>query len=454
MKIAFCTTCKGRVQHIEKTLPKNLADNSDYSDCIFVILDYGSPDHLLDYLRTDRADDMNSGRLIVYSHKADSFCMAHAKNMAHRLGMLHGADVLVNLDADNFTGKGFATYIANSLDSSNFLWSRMVKDGAGRLPKGISGRIAVTRKAFLLSGGYDERFNTWAPDDKDFDTRLRRLGYVPKEIDNRYLQAILHNDKMRFKDYPCAKTDMTEDQFHSDIYESDNTIVNYGRIGCGVVYRRYTDVPVCYTDPVTLQPVPTRIFGIGMHKTATTSLDAALKILGFDSAHWKNAHWAKAIWQQMQAEGKSLTLEQHYALCDLPIPILFRELDEAYPGSKFILTVREEENWLRSVRNHWDFTKNPWRVAWNTDPFSHKIHNAIYGRRDFDEATFRARYRKHNADVLAHFAKRPQDLLILDMERPRWGGLCKFLDVPVPDVEYPKLFTTTTQDQIYEGQGI
>jgi hypothetical protein len=427
-----------------------LADNADYPDAVFVLLDYGSPDHLQDYLKQHHAADIASGRLVVYSYpQAGPFRMAHAKNMAHRLGMLEGATVLVNLDADNYAGRGFAQYVADMIDPAHFLWSRMIKDGAGRLPKGISGRIAVTGKAFLLSGGYDEKFDTWSPDDKDFDTRLRRLGFEAKEIAPRYLKAILHNDKMRFKDYPQARTDMGEEQFHADIYESDTTIANFGQIGCGVVYRNFC------TKPIQLEPLPTRIFGIGMHKTATTSLAAAIALLGLDSAHWKSAHWAKAIWDQMQSSGKSLTLEQHYALCDLPIPALFEQLDKAYPGSKFILTRRSEDAWIRSVRNHWDPEKNPYRVSWNTDPFSHKIHRAIYGQRGFDEEIFRARYRKHNADVLAYFAKRPADLLVLDMDKsPGWGPLCKFLNKPTPIEPYPQAFVTSKHQELYQGGGI
>ena len=51
MKIAFCTTCKNRTQHLEKTLPQNLADNADFKDCVFIVLDYDSRDHLLQFLR-------------------------------------------------------------------------------------------------------------------------------------------------------------------------------------------------------------------------------------------------------------------------------------------------------------------------------------------------------------------------------------------------------------------
>ena len=146
--------------------------------------------------------------------------MAHAKNMAHRLGILERCAPLVNVDAGNFTGpnprseiwhvSGFAQYLAGQFYDERrtaapvFLWSRMVKDGDGRLPRGISGRIAVTAQAFLKSGGYDEQYNTWGPDDKDFELRLQRLGYEARVLYPAYLDAILHNDKMRFKEYRHA----------------------------------------------------------------------------------------------------------------------------------------------------------------------------------------------------------------------------------------------------------
>ena len=101
--------------------------------------------------------------------------MAHAKNMAHRLGILEGADVLVNLDADNFTGQDFAGYIGEQMQNpQQFMWAR--KDPGDGRPRGISGRIIVTRAAFLAAGGYDEKYTTWSPDDKDFHARLERMG--------------------------------------------------------------------------------------------------------------------------------------------------------------------------------------------------------------------------------------------------------------------------------------
>ncbi len=427
MNVVFCITCKGRTQHLSRTLPPNLADNPKAK---FVLLDYNDQDSLAWYLKAEHAKDIASGRLCVYQYKEPvPFQMAHAKNMAHRLGILEGGDVLVNLDADNFTGVGFDDYLQDQFSDENvFLWSRMVKEGDGRLPRGISGRIAVTKDTFLLAGGYDEKYNTHSPDDKDFNARLRRLGFEGREIHPRFLLAILHNDKMRYKEYPHV-AQLACDDFH---IQHTTTIVNAGKVGCGTVFKNFS------SEPIELRPIPTRIFGIGMHRTATTSLHLALETLGFNSAHWPSAHWAKAIWREMNQTGKSPTLERSYALSDLPLPLMFRKLDNVYKGSKFILTVRDENKWLESVRKHWNPEHNQFRAAWDTDPFSHRVHELLYGRRDFDADVFLARYRRHNAEVLEHFKDRPGDLLVMDMEKNHgFNELCAFLDVPVPDKPYP-----------------
>lgn len=429
MKIAFCTTCKGRTQHLERTLPQNLLDNQQYGNCTFVVLDYNSQDHLREYVQKNHQDSLESGRLAFYSHKEPKhFKVAHAKNMAHRVGILEGADILVNLDADNYTGPGFASYIAQQfekLHSDMFLWARMVKAGEGRTPRGINGRIVVPQKAFLNVGGYDEQFTVWSPDDKDFNLRLRRLGYKAFEIDRQFLEAILHNDKMRFQHHTTHPGHESEET----IGDADTTVVNYGNFGCGTVYRNFSE------EPIHLTALATRIFGIGLHKTATTSLHHALQMLGFASAHWENAHWAKSIWEEMTTWGRSHTLEKHYALCDLPIPLLYEQLDKGYPGSKFILTIRDEDSWLESVRNHWSHEHNRFRASWSTDPFTHKVHKLLYGTKGFDAEVFLARYRRHNAEVLEYFKDRPGDLLVMD--NPEWNPLCAFLGRPVPTEDYP-----------------
>jgi hypothetical protein len=438
--IAFATTCKGRAEHIKITLPQNIRDNPSAK---FILLDYNSPDDLVPYLAANHVKDIESGRLTVYTYlDPGPFAMAKAKNLAHRCAIREGADVLINTDADNLTGRGFAAYVERMFNQATydhncygqpniFMWARMVQ---GKMKRGVSGRIAMSAATFLLAGGYDERYADWGPDDKDMNVRLGRLGLLPVEIVAQYLDAIHHKDKLRFKEYPHARPEVgvTEDQFY---LQNDRTVVNFGNVGCGTVYRNFDPAPI------ELKPLPTRIFGIGMQKTATTSLDAALKHLGFDSAHWLDGKWAVTILREMRAKGRSETLEKHYALCDLPIAILYKELDRAYPGSKFILTVRDEVDWLVSTRDHWSHEKNKFRADWDVFPAANFIHKATYGQAHFDAEVMLSRYRRHNAEVKEYFRNQPDRLLIMDMSKGAgWNELCPFVERSVPEVSYPRSY--------------
>jgi hypothetical protein len=441
MTVGFAITCRGRAPHIKQTLPQNLADNPDAK---FILLDYSSPDDLASYVQSAHARDIERGRLTVYSLLGENkFAMARAKNLAHRCAMREGCDILCNLDADNRTGLGFARYVQEIFDQASydrqmfscpniFLWARMIQ---GKMKRGVSGRIAMTSRAFLLAGGYDERYADWGPDDKDMTERLERFGVLPVEIDMQYLDAIHHKDKLRFREYPHARPAPGVTS-HECYVPNARTIVNFGNFGCGTVYRNFD-----FATPIELRPLPTRIFGIGMQKTATTSLDAALKILGFDSAHWLDGKWAVAILREMRERGASPTLEQHYAVCDLPIAILYKELDRAYPGSKFILTVRDEVDWLVSARDHWSYEHNKFRPDWDAWPAADLIHRATYGRKTFDPIVFLERYRRHNAEVREYFKKRPAHFLEMDMSKGAgWKELCPFVERPIPNEGYPKKY--------------
>ena len=65
----------------------------------------------------------------------------------------------------------------------------------------------------------------------------------------------------------------------------------------GTVYRNFGN------KPIKLSAIPTRIFGVGLHKTATTSLHKAFQVLGFDSLHWGRGE-APLIWDEMQSVGR------------------------------------------------------------------------------------------------------------------------------------------------------
>ena len=440
-RIGFCITCKGRAEHIKQTLPKNLTDNCDYPNAMFVLLDYDSPDDLQHYLLKHHAQDLKSGRLVVYRYRNGGapFHVAHAKNIAARLGILEGAEILVTLDADNYTGPGFARYIDERFAEPGIflcpdhLSIQSLPHGPQRPCRGFAGRLAVRAQEFIKAGGYDEMYDTWRGEDIDMNFRLERMGYTRRFIDNQYLQTIPHSAEVRFKEYPHARQYENVGEVKI-IRARTETVVNFGRFGLGTVRRNSNP------RPIELKALPARIFGIGLQKTATLSLHEAFKILGLDSFHWGTGE-APLIWYEMQSLKRSKTLERWYALSDLPIPLLYREIDRSYPGSKFILTVRDEVDWLMSVKRLWDKRYNPTRWMWEVYPFTHHIHTVLYGQKDFDALLFLQRYRRHNAEVREYFKSRADDLLIMDMDAGcnNWSALCAFLERPVPKVPYPRI---------------
>ncbi|TYR78274.1 hypothetical protein FZC66_20125 [Priestia megaterium] len=90
-----------------------------------------------------------------------------------------------------------------------------------------------------------------------------------------------------------------------------------------------------------------KVFGIGLSKTGTKSLSKALKILGY-----KTVHFPLIRTNVEEAEYNLDILENYDAIADIPTAGLFPHLDIRYPKSKFILTIRNKEDWLNSCERY------------------------------------------------------------------------------------------------------
>jgi len=168
-----------------------------------------------------------------------------------------------------------------------------------------------------------------------------------------------------------------------------------------------------------------RVFCIGWHKTGTSTLGAALLQLGYSVLGCRLDMYEPLAASDISAP---VALAGEFdALQDVPWAALFRELDKAYPGSRFILTVRDEDAWLASASRHFK------------DADIH-LHRWLYGNGRLwgNEDTYLERFRRHYAEVADYFANRPEQLLTLDMVGgDGWAELCQFLDEPVPARPFP-----------------
>jgi hypothetical protein len=168
-----------------------------------------------------------------------------------------------------------------------------------------------------------------------------------------------------------------------------------------------------------------KVFCIGWHKTGTSTLGDALLILGYKvtGARLDLAH--SLLDGDIRPALK--VAEQFEALQDVPWAALFKELDMQFPNSKFILTVRDDEEWLNSAKKHFK------------DKYG-KIREWLYGKGvlEGNEELYIERYRRHYEDVEVYFKDRQNDIIIIDFKQgDGWEKLCSFLDKPIPQKAFP-----------------
>lgn len=170
-----------------------------------------------------------------------------------------------------------------------------------------------------------------------------------------------------------------------------------------------------------------KVFCIGFHKTGTTTLEVALTTLGYRVT---GSFGTKDLNIAGKARDEAFRIAESFdAFEDNPWPILYRELDEHFPGSHFILTRRPSADWIRSQVKDFATAETPMR-RW--------IYGETAGCPVGNEAVYVARYERHNREVLDYFRDRPGDLLIFDLPADAgWEKLCTFLGHEVPEKPFP-----------------
>ncbi|MET0903202.1 MAG: sulfotransferase [Acidimicrobiales bacterium] len=175
-----------------------------------------------------------------------------------------------------------------------------------------------------------------------------------------------------------------------------------------------------------------RVFGIGLNKTGTTSLHEALTILGYESLHGGRSDGPLIEESIRQASEAGLPLlsnvDQRWdAFSDLGVlSRRFRLLDQQYPGSHFVLTVRPVDAWVGSRRRH---------VERNLQLKARGEYDGTFVV--VDEAKWRGEWDHHIGRVRAYFEGRDDFLEIDITATPEWGPLCRLLRLAEPSIPFP-----------------
>ncbi|MDW4550922.1 sulfotransferase [Defluviimonas sp. D31] len=188
-----------------------------------------------------------------------------------------------------------------------------------------------------------------------------------------------------------------------------------------------------------------KIIGAGFGRTGTYSLKLALERLGFEPCH----HMAEvignpeqvALWTEV-VNGRpdfGAIFAEFGAAVDFPAAAYWREIHEAFPEAKVVLSARDPERWYESFsqtilpvvtdRSAWPDHAKPWFEMVEAVV----VGKALGGRTDRDGIL--AAYRE-NVEAVRRLEKEGRALSFAASEG--WAPLCGYLGAEVPAEPYPR----------------
>jgi hypothetical protein len=202
-----------------------------------------------------------------------------------------------------------------------------------------------------------------------------------------------------------------------------------------------------------------KIIGCGFGRTGSMSMKIALEQLGFGPCHHMDEVIANPEKQLPNwlaaAKGEDVNWDDAltgYESCvDWPSAAYWPVLAEHFPDAKILLTTRSAESWYNSISNTifkiiGDTLDAPPNEAPN--PFGEMIKNMVF------ENTFQGNItdRDHcinifNRNVQAVKDTFEGDKLFVYNIGDGWDGLCRWLDVPIPETPFPR---TNNQEEFFQ----
>ncbi len=188
------------------------------------------------------------------------------------------------------------------------------------------------------------------------------------------------------------------------------------------------------------------VIGVGLGRTATLSLKGALEKLGFGPCyHMIELRAAKDGFQRWtaQLEGRGdweHVFEGFRSTTDHPGSDYWRELAAYFPKAKLILTVRDPDAWFDSGRTT-IFSDNFYRMLEQAPEFVRAFFRrtgtmAFFEAHHNDRAAMTDYFRRHNEAIIDTID--PDRLLVFEVGQG-WEPLCTFLEVPVPEIPFPRV---------------
>jgi len=176
--ISAITTCKGRLAHLQQTLPTLMS----LPDCEVVVVDYDCPQRARDWVRSKYP-----AARIVHVSDRPHYNAAEARNRGVAAAT---APWLFMVDADVAVAPTFVAEIRPLLRPGIVL-----RPAPHR--RGLGGTFVVAKCDLNAIGGYDEVFEGWGGEDVDALRRLEWAGRHAAAFPSELLAPASHSDEER-----------------------------------------------------------------------------------------------------------------------------------------------------------------------------------------------------------------------------------------------------------------
>lgn len=197
-----------------------------------------------------------------------------------------------------------------------------------------------------------------------------------------------------------------------------------------------------------------RVIGSGFGRTGTTSMKAALELLGFGRCYhmqevFKRPSHARAWGRWRPGAPSDIDIDALFtgfgAAVDFPAALLYSQLLQRFPDAKAVHTVRDPDRWYDSTaetiyRARDVFRSAPLRflppVRNLYEMLDAVIWDGLFGGRFEDRRHAIGVYERWTAEVRRTV---PADRLLVFDVAEGWEPLCEFLEVPVPHRPFPRV---------------
>lgn len=181
-RITFITTCKGRLHHVQQTLPT--LTKIERADIVFV--DYGCPQKSGEWVAQHFPEVT-----VVSVTDDEGFCLPRARNLGAEKAQ---TPWLFFIDAD----MGVKPEMGDWLDKPrDFLCMYESSMANGTRRTDTWGTFICHQVMFQKAGGYDEAFRGWGGEDVDLYRRLSKMGVETSNYPVDFLIPLSHDDAER-----------------------------------------------------------------------------------------------------------------------------------------------------------------------------------------------------------------------------------------------------------------